>query len=299
MIASTVPFDKRLPRKPRWAFDRRDDAEECPLRLQSSEAFGHKRPGALESGGPSVSGVVRQRGQSLHGWSTVKSAETKPPRERLVPPKQTNVDKLSKHCTKRGQTCPSRYGMETMEEKMGSSGKTTKFLAAAALATTLIPGSADALLKEGETAPNAKVEDADGKVLQMQSLKGKPILIVYEDRDSSKQNQSLKDDLAKLATGDKYKTQIALTAIADVSSYDWWPAKGFVKDAIREESKKQKTTIYCDWNGGFRKAYGIKKGVSNVLLVGRDGTVLFAAEGAMNADARKRLVSLLGQQVGG
>ncbi len=181
---------------------------------------------------------------------------------------------------------------------MGSTGKTSKLVAAAAVAAALVPSPSHALLKEGTSAPDARVEDADGKVLQLQSLKGKPILIVYEDRDSAKQNQSLKDDLAKLAQGDKYKTQIALAAIADVSSYDWWPAKGFVKDAIREESKKQKTTIYCDWNGGFRKAYGIKKGVSNVILVGRDGRVLFAAEGAMSNDSRKRLVSLLGEQVG-
>jgi hypothetical protein len=182
---------------------------------------------------------------------------------------------------------------------MGSSGKTSKFIAAAALATVLVPSPSHAVLKEGTEAPNARVEDADGKVLQMQSLKGKPILIMYEDKDSSAQNQTFKDDLSKLASGDKYKKAIALAAIADVSSYDWWPAKGFVKDAIREESKKQKTTIYCDWNGTFRKAYGIKKGVSNVILVGRDGKVLFAAAGVLGSDARKRLVSLLGEQVGG
>lgn len=182
---------------------------------------------------------------------------------------------------------------------MGSSGKTSKFIAAAALATALVPSPSHALLKEGAEAPNARVEDADGKVLQLQSWKGKPILIMYEDKDSAAQNQALKDELAKLAKGDKYMKAIALAAIADVSAYDWWPAKGFVKDAIRDESKKQKTTIYCDWNGGFRKAYGIKKGVSNVILVSRDGKVLFAAEGALGADARKRLVGLLGQQVGG
>lgn len=182
---------------------------------------------------------------------------------------------------------------------MGNNGKTSKLIAAAALATVLVPNPSHALLKEGTDAPNARVEDADGKVLQLQNLKGKPILIVYEDKDSSAQNQPLKEDLSKLASGDKYKKAIALAAIADVSAYDWWPAKGFVKDAIREESKKQKTTIYCDWNGGFRKAYGIKKGVSNVILVGRDGKVLFAAEGVLGTDARKRLVSLLGEQVGG
>ena len=66
-----------------------------------------------------------------------------------------------------------------------------------------------------------------------------------------------------------------------MSSYDFWPAKGFVKDAIREESRKAGTTIYCDWDGTFRKAYRLRQGISNVILVGKSGEVLFAAEGAL------------------
>jgi len=182
---------------------------------------------------------------------------------------------------------------------MSSSRRASKFVTAAAFAASLVPGISLALPKEGAEAPNARVEDADGKALQMSTLKGKPILIVYEDKDSAKQNQPLKDDLAKLAKGDKYKSKIALAAVADVSGYDWWPAKGFVKDAIREESKKQKTTIYCDWDGSFRKAYGIRKGVSNVILVGKDGRVLFAGSGALASNDRKRLIDLLGAEVEG
>jgi hypothetical protein len=180
---------------------------------------------------------------------------------------------------------------------MRSSGKASSLVAVVALTAALVPGAALALPKEGSDAPNGRVEDADGRKLEVSSLKGKPVLIVYEDKDSSAQNQPLKDDLSKLATGDKYKARIALAAVADVSGYDWWPAKGFVKDAIREESKKQKTTIYCDWDGSFRKAFGIKKGVSNVILIGRDGRVLFAGSGALAADDRKRLINLLGDQV--
>jgi hypothetical protein len=170
-------------------------------------------------------------------------------------------------------------------------------LAAAALAAALVPGIALGLPKEGADAPNARVVDADGHKLELGTLRGKPILIVYEDKDSAAQNQGLKDDLSQLAKGDRYKSRVALAAIADVSGYDWWPAKGFVKDAIKEESKKQKTTIYCDWDGSFRKALGLTKGSSNVVLVGRDGKVLFAGAGKLGADERKRLISLLGEQV--
>ncbi len=77
------------------------------------------------------------------------------------------------------------------------------------------------------------VEDADGKKLETKAVKGKPLLIVYEDKDASKQNAELKKELGDLAKGDKYKSKIALAAVADLTSYDYWPVKGFVKDAIR------------------------------------------------------------------
>jgi len=174
-------------------------------------------------------------------------------------------------------------------------------VAAAALAATVSGASLSALALPavGDEAPNGKVEDAEGKQLEIKTLKGKPILIVYEDRDASTQNDVLKKELGVLAKGDKYKSKIALAAVADLSGFDFWPVKGFVKDAIREESKKAGTTIYCDWNASFRKAYKLTKGKSSVLLVGKDGKVLFAGEGALSAADRKKLLALLKAQVEG
>ncbi|WP_437327418.1 YtfJ family protein [Sorangium sp. So ce381] len=170
---------------------------------------------------------------------------------------------------------------------------------AAALSLALISGAALALPSEGDRAPNARVEDADGRELQLKALQGKPILIVYEDKDSKSQNQALKDALAKLAKGDRYRRGIAVAAIADVSSYDFWPARGFVKDAIREESRKVGGTIYCDWDGSFRTAYKLRRGVSNVVVVGKNGHVLFAAEGALKPESQSKVLDLLRKEVEG
>ena len=174
-------------------------------------------------------------------------------------------------------------------------------IAAAALAATVTgtTHSAMALPVVGDAAPEGKLEDADGKSLETKSIKGKPLLVVYEDRDTATQNAELKKELGELAKGDKYKSKIALAAVADLTAYDFWPVKGFVKDAIREEQKKVGTTIYCDWDGSFRKAFKLAKGKSSVVLVGKDGKVLFAGEGALSADDRKKLVSLLKSQVEG
>ncbi|WP_437288760.1 YtfJ family protein [Sorangium sp. So ce406] len=170
---------------------------------------------------------------------------------------------------------------------------------AAALSLALISGAALALPSEGDRAPNARLEDADGRELQLKTLRGKPILIVYEDKDSATQNQAFKDALAKLAKGDRYRKTIALAAVADVSSYDFWPVKGFVKDAIREESRKVGATIYCDWDGAFRQAYRLRRGISNVILVGKNGQVLFAAEGKLKPEAQSRVLELLRKEVEG
>jgi hypothetical protein len=177
--------------------------------------------------------------------------------------------------------------------------KLASLLHTGALATAALLGTthAAAAPREGEVAPNATIEDADGRVSELKAFRGKPILIVYEDRDSAKQNQPLKDDLARLARGEGYRARIALVAFADVSAYDFWPARGFVKDAIRDESRKQGTTIYCDWTGAFRSAYHLRRGVSNVVLVSKEGRVLFAAEGVVPAEQRGRLVALLRGQL--
>ncbi len=174
-------------------------------------------------------------------------------------------------------------------------------VAGTVLGAASLLGAADveAKLKAGERAANARVHDVDGRVFELHAARGKPLLIVYEDKDSATQNVALKGDLAKLAKGDRYKATVALAAIADVSSYDFWPAKGFVIDAIREESKKQGTTMYCDWNGSFRSALQLRRGVSNVMLLGRDGQVLFAAEGAVSKEGREQLVGLLRAQIEG
>lgn len=173
-------------------------------------------------------------------------------------------------------------------------------IAAAALAAT-VGGTTQALALPtvGDAMPEGKVEDADGKALETKSIKGKPLLVVYEDRDTATQNAELKKELGELAKGDKYKSKIALAAVADVSSYDFWPAKGFVKDAIREESKKVGTTIYCDWTGSFRKAFKLTKGKSSIVLVGKDGKIAFAGEGKLSTEDRKKLLALLKAQVEG
>jgi hypothetical protein len=167
-----------------------------------------------------------------------------------------------------------------------------------ALALTLASGVAAALPPVGEAPAAATVEDADGRPLETRSALGRPVLVVFEDRDTSQQNAPLKADLKALAGETSRFAKLLVLPVADVSDYDFWPAKGFVKSAIREESKRAGLPIYCDFSGGFRAAFKLRKRASSVVLLGRDGRVLFAAEGALDAEARKRVIALVRAEIG-
>ena len=168
-----------------------------------------------------------------------------------------------------------------------------------ALGLAMITLPAEALVQAGAMRPAARVADADDLVIDLRSINGKPTLVLYEDKDSAKLNAPFKDDLARLARGDRYKNAVALVPVADLQGYDYWPIKGFVRDAIRSESKKVGATIYCDWDGSFQRTAGFRRGTSSVVLIGSDGKVRFSSEGALSTEDRARVLALLRLEVEG
>lgn len=185
---------------------------------------------------------------------------------------------------------PAARRISTMARSI--SGRSLALAVAVGMVMAL-PAEALALLAPGAPAPEAKVEDPDGKPLSMSALRGRPTLVLYEDRGSARQNAALKRELAALARDPRYRRVFALAAVADVSAYDDWPLRGIAEGFIRKRSREAGLTIYCDWDGSFRRAFGIRRGASNVLLIGADGRVLFAAAGALGTaqmEALRRLV---------
>lgn len=171
-------------------------------------------------------------------------------------------------------------------------------LAALVGATALgMAESSEALPRVGMAKPAARAVDAEGRPIDVGAILGRPILVVYEDKESATLNAQLKSDLSALARGDRYRNAVALVPVANVEAYDYWPVRGFVKDAIKDESRKIGATIFCDWDGGFRRSFGLAGNTSSVVLVGREGRVLFAWEGAVPKVERERLLSLLRAEV--
>ena len=69
-----------------------------------------------------------------------------------------------------------------------------------------------------------------------------------------------------------------VVALADVDGYAFWPAKGYVKDALRPLATDG-AVVLCDWRGAVRKSYGLKAGQSRESSVADRGEACGATPG--------------------
>jgi predicted transcriptional regulator len=163
-----------------------------------------------------------------------------------------------------------------------------------ALAVLAASTYADALPKVGTGRPGISLANADDETFDLRAVNGKPLIIVHESKDAAGQNTGFKADLKTLtASSAVFRDGYALIPIADADGYDYWPARGFVKSAIRDESKKIGRPVYIDWTGAARKSLGVTHDKSAILIYGKDAKLKFAAEGALSEADRKLALRVL------
>jgi hypothetical protein len=161
-------------------------------------------------------------------------------------------------------------------------------------AAALLASSAGFALPETESArPALAFADAEDSKVDLRGFNGKALVVVLENKESASQNLAFKSELAALGLSKELREGYTLVPIADVEGYDYWPARGFVKDAIRSESKKIGRTVWIDWGGSARKAFGASKDKSVVLVYGKNGKLKFAAEGPLDKVARGKALTAL------
>jgi hypothetical protein len=159
-------------------------------------------------------------------------------------------------------------------------------------AISLVAFQASALVRTGSTLGDFKVHDHQDKAFSLSSLHaGKAALIVFEDKDAGDQNKSFKKrfDVLRKTLGGK----VVLIPVADVSDYDYWPAKGFVKSAIRDAGKKVGVKVYADWSGKGKKTLAARAKRSNLVLVDRNRKVLWASAGQLTKTQEDQLLDLV------
>lgn len=149
-------------------------------------------------------------------------------------------------------------------------------------------------LKIGADAPAFKVKSGEDKILTLDMIKGKVIVIFYETKDVVEKNRKLKDDLNKFydEQPDTIKELIVKLPIIDCSSA-FWPFTWIWKSKLRENSKKEGITIYGDWNGKMFSDYEMKDKEGNVIIIDKKGIIRYIASGKVDDKEINKIKELL------
>lgn len=147
---------------------------------------------------------------------------------------------------------------------------------------------------------DARLFDLSDRQVSLRSLARagatRVVVLLHQDRHSADQNPALKEALGQLAG--RYADRLQVVALADVGGYDFWPAKGYVKDALRPLSAEGGLTVLCDWKGAVRKAYNLPPRQSAVFVLAGDELRHFS-RGVLSPSATESLIGSIEQLVRG
>ena len=148
-------------------------------------------------------------------------------------------------------------------------------------------------------APDFALEGTSGQTRRLRDYRGRVGILIYEDRDSNQQNNELKRELAERARAQDLSRDVAVVPVANLSSYSFWPASGFARDAVIDIAREQGMEILIDWSSTMSGAYRFRPSTSYVMVLGRDGRVLFRHAGMLPPRARMRFFSVIGEAMAG
>lgn len=128
---------------------------------------------------------------------------------------------------------------------------------------------------------DAPILDLEDKPVSLRAMRGKVVVVLHQDRYSSDQNQGFKDRLGELVL--RFPGKLQLIALAEVGGYNFWPARRYVKDALRPLRALGGALVACDWKGTVQRSYRIPARQSAVFVVDRDSTLQALRMGVLPA----------------
>ncbi len=169
---------------------------------------------------------------------------------------------------------------------------------AGALTVSLAAGSA--LGAAPATAPvDATLKTSAGKEVQLSKWRGKPVILFYEDKDSTKLNAALKKELFARGQERGILDAAYVLAVANLQNFDFFPARQIALSFVRDEEKKIGVPILVDMDGTLGKApWKLPVKTSNIVLLDAQGALVYRHSGRMKDDEQTAFFAVLSRLVG-
>ena len=155
-----------------------------------------------------------------------------------------------------------------------------------------------ALLAVGpEVVVEGRLTTAAGESVRLSEFRGKPLLLFFEDRDSVGMNQTLKDRLFAEAKKRDLLHRVGLVAVAYLKPFDFFPARQFALAHVRSLVEQLGIDIFVDFKGSLAgPPLWLPTDSSTVLVVDRQGRVLYRHSGPHSEAEIERLVTLVSEE---
>jgi predicted transcriptional regulator len=137
-----------------------------------------------------------------------------------------------------------------------------------------------AFAQTGTRAARFNVSDGNDVIMDSESLKGKVIVGFYEGRDQIEKNKQLKVVLQKYYFDN---LEISSKNVFMLSVIDATPANFITRPVWRKRfiknSEQNKLTVYGDWDGSMKQAYGLPDDESVFILIDKKGIIRYIYPG--------------------
>ncbi|MFB1479184.1 hypothetical protein [Corallococcus sp. RDP092CA] len=167
-----------------------------------------------------------------------------------------------------------------------------------ALTVTLAAGSAHGAAPDAEPV-DATLSTSSGARVQLARWRGKPVILFYEDKDSTTLNAALKAELFARGRARGLLESASVVAVANLEKYDFFPAREIALSYVRDEEKKAGVPILVDLKGTLgQPPWKLPTKTSSVLLLDAEGAPVYRHSGRMKPEEQERFFTALGALVG-
>jgi hypothetical protein len=147
---------------------------------------------------------------------------------------------------------------------------------------------------------DAALVDSRDAPIRLSRFRGKPLVLFYEDRTAADQNARLKRELRDRAAARNLTRAAHVLGVANVGSYDFWPARGLVLSAIRDIERRDRVQILVDWKRALVDApWRLPDEASSIVLLDADGHWVHSWSGPVSDESMEEFFEMLTRLVEG
>lgn len=170
---------------------------------------------------------------------------------------------------------------------------------AGALTVTLASASGSYAQPPPSSPLDATLRNASGEKAPLSTWRGKPVILFYEDKDSTALNLAFKDQLFALGKQKGLLDAVSVVAVAHLKPFNFFPARQIALSYVRDEEKKVGVPILVDLDGTLGgPPWNLPTKTSTVMVLDASGAVVYRYSGRLAEPDKRAFFSALSQVIG-